>query len=396
MIRDAGLPHPVNTPDGPQEGVYRTPQERVRALYCRLPTGPNTAGLAIEQARSEPWAFSGEGETLTVYIPSNLEEVADDPLALVGIAAIKVLNPIVLVSHHKMTPVDHDKKVAAYLSGIAWALNEGDNKLPSYHNVSGAMGHGFYYACHAILRARLEAGDWWCRGTSWHFVKGMTGKAWSSDLDAVTRRISALVTKACGVKVLDNRASSWLRDRDSFIGHEISKTLPGAGSKILRGYEQDYLQHHFNIVIARRNQLLAGFSNPSDTFIKGLSDCIKELGQMTKPWSTLVDSITTHRMSRIYTAKTKAAKKKALGTPMETLIANLGIEVYLEAFDPATLMHKRAFKASDMLESEDPNQYVNRLQDEYNNRTASYRDAGLIELADLCTSFSVDAFVHRD
>jgi hypothetical protein len=352
-------------------------------LFQRLPTGPITAGLAAEETKGvhKPWSFITTGDRFIVYLPANLEEHADNMLTVVCVAACKCLNPIYRFSSESTEPMELDKKQISYLAGVAWALNC-EGFLQKFVDTSGAMGHGYYYVCHKIL-ANVIGSAWWAKGSQWHWTKGLTGKNWSTDLNATMTRVSTLVSKATSILRVDPEImKTWCRVKQSFIGHELRKPLLQPSSVIM-DVERNYLSNIYHSQIQAYEHVLDGLTNPTRDYLDGLDKAFQIIGHDLKPLALKEDEITSHRMSVLYPTKGKKAKKKDK-TPIKEVISSLDLADYIFCFDPSVWAGYKPFKPA-----VDDNGYIIIKQTIhlYTMRIEGLKKSGKVDLAALCEEF---------
>jgi hypothetical protein len=242
------------------------------------------------------------------------------------------------------------------------------------------------------LESKLKAGTWWAKGSPWHPTKGLTGKAWSDSLDATTRSVIALLSRAARELNVNTSWASYFRAPESFRGKEIRKQLPGKDTDLLYGNEKDYLSHVHARSVTLFESLMADLKDPTIPILKGLGVRIRELGESLKPWAILVDGVIGHRIKSTYPSDRKA-KKAALKRPIKEVINELDIRTYVYAFDPITLGGEKPFRLGydDLEPDEIPWQEVHLS---YNRRIAAMRQAGKDGLADLMNSWKDATFWH--
>jgi hypothetical protein len=317
-------------------------------------------------------------------------------LVLAGLAACYALKPRFDLADEEHPPDQvFEKKQELYLSGIAWALREGEGKLPPYHDASGAMGHGFYWVCHHALEAGLNAGTWWAKGSPWHLTKGMTGKAWSSELDAMTRRVNALLSKSAAGLKTDSNWATWVRSKESFLGKEIKKTLPHIGTELLTEPEKAYLSSRHAGPIKQYNELLDGFTSLTGPFIQGLAKKIKAVGSSLHPLSIQCEEVISHRITHIY-PKEKRARRIALKKPIRELIQELSPGHFVSVFDPSVLGGRKAFSVL-TAEGELPDEiHLPQFRKQYESTIHGFKAQGNLSLYNLCSSWADSAICPQD
>jgi hypothetical protein len=354
-------------------------------LFLTLPTGPITAGAANAEISRvhQPWSFVRSGDETVVYLPNNLEAMADNPLAQICLAACKCIKPIYRTTSEDMPFHEFDKKQSAYLLGIAWGLNT-DGQMQTYHDLSGALGHGYYYVGHKILTHNL-GNAWWAKGSPWHFTKGLTGKAWSKDLDATTISASALVSYACQCVPLGDNWKTWTRARESFIGRELRKELKLRGSHVISELEAQYLERKYSRSLEAYHNALQGLESPTTEWIKGLSSHLKKVGASLAELSMKIDEVTSHRMSVLY-PKEKGKSKKGPRAPIQERVTKLEKEEFIFCFDPVVWGGFPPFRPS--LDTDGIIDIQNSLAD-YNKRLEKIRRTNA-QLADLAEVFALE------
>jgi len=321
---------------------------------------------------------------MKVYLPKNLEAMADNALVQAAIAACYVLQPQFALADEDHPEQEWDTKQAAYCSGITWAFRAEDRKLPPYRDTSGAMGHGYYWVCHHALEWQLKKGTWWAKGTPWHPTKGLTGKAWSQDLDATIRRVNSLLSRAAHKLSCTDNWATWFRSKESFLGREIRKALPHTGTNLLSGQEVNYIDSRFNRGIEEYKRLLKDLEHPDMSLLGSLQNRIKDVGRDLQPLSVTVDRMVSHRIVHVY-PKEKRARRAALKKPLKESISELGKREYIFAFDPSILGDKRPFTVDISAEVDDEDVDWAEVRTHYESRVIGFRKQGLTDLATLCS-----------
>jgi hypothetical protein len=286
-----------------------------------------------------------------------------------------------------MDDSDFDAKVQMYLAGISWGLNGNEGRLVKYQDVSGALGHGFYWVAHHALETQLGTTPWWTKGTSWHLTKGLTGKVWSADLDSMTRRVNSLLTKAAGSLDITDHATSYIRSKESFLGKEIRKSLPHVGTDLLTLEEKEYLNLKHAHSIALYEGLMNTLSHPTIEDLAGLSRLIKDVGSALRPLATTVENVISHRITRLYPTE-KRARIAARKRPIRELIEQLDFDKRVFLFDPVVLAGKRSFHVPEQDDDEPNDRYMIRCMVSYRHTISGLENAGLRDLYTLCTTWA--------
>jgi hypothetical protein len=330
-----------------------SPEAVIRRLYGKLPTTISEAiaiGTGITVSH-KPWSTTQGEDGLIVYLPPNLESKGDDPLTLAAVAACKVLQPHFIVSSELApeTPV-LDKKSKQYLTGVAWALQSGVNGLVPYQEVSGPTGYGYYWVAHRSLEHTVGS-VWWAKGKSKHPTEGLTGKAWSSDLDETTRRVESLLGLAAKHIDSTQNALTYFRSRESFLGSEISKKLPYEDSSIMTEPEKRELFRRFNQPISQYNQLVDSLPCQNLNEIRTLAERIKKTQSDLKPLRDRCEMIISHRMASLYSKD--MGKRKKTGDTVLNRIDRLELGKRIHIFDPLIVIpNYRTFRVDDELDLE--------------------------------------------
>jgi hypothetical protein len=312
-----------------------------------------------------------------------MESLGDNPMVQAAVAACFVLQPIFEMGDDDHPDQDWDRKQTAYLSGVTWGLHQEGRKLSPYHDTSGAMGHGFYWVCHQALEWQLKSGTWWARGSPWHPTRGLTGKVWSTDLDATIRRVNSLLSRAAHQLDCMSNWASWFRTKESFLGREIKKALPHKGTQLLVDFESQYLEQKFKAGISAYNELLKDLDEPNLGFVKSLGARIKQVGVSLQPLSGTVDRTVSHRITHVY-PKERRARRDALKRPLKEVISGMSKRDYIFAFDPTILGDKRPFSVDVSSEDEEDFNWL-EVRKDYERRISAFRHLGLGDLADLCS-----------
>jgi hypothetical protein len=356
------------------QGPHKVPaaksvEQLVNEVYEQAPKGPEGTFKAHDTTKDIPWSIIETGGTYEMLLPSNLETLADNAFAQVAIVAAKRLDCIYRLCGERFS-IDHptDKKVLNYLQGVSWALSGKRGNLAICPQTTGAMGHGFFHVAHTALDAKLGAGTWWARGSPHSLVKGVTGKAWDTDLDPSIRKIFSVITRAARTLDVTTSWASYFRTKDSFLGREIKKSLPHKKLGLITREESEYLDSYYEKEIKGYNHILEVLRDPQVEHLSTLADRIKEVGKNLTPLCTLVDNISTRRASLIY-SKNKGQRKKQLKTPLQELIAGMEIDAKIKAFDPIQLHGLQSIHVPDDLDLEKPDglatlsaQYMARLR----------------------------------
>jgi hypothetical protein len=366
-----------------------SPEQSIRRLFGKIPTTITEAvamGAGI-QVSNKPWSTTRDGDKLTVYLPPNLESKADDPLTIAAIAACKVLQPQYLWSS-ELAPetVTLDKKPKQYLTGIAWALQEGGQKLVPYQDVSGPTGYGYYWVAHRSLEQTVGS-VWWAKGISKHPTEGLTGKAWSKDLDETTRRIESLLSLAARKKDATSSCLTYFRSRESFLGREISKQLPYNEGSIITAYEKEFLQLKYDSSIKAYHALIESLPCTNINDIVTLASRIKLVMTNLKPLRDRCEAIVSHRMNILYSKK--MGKRKKTGDTIENRIDRLELIDRIHAFDPLIVLPEyRVFRINDDLNLDDTGVRVNVCTDYMNVVNSQVRSNHIPrEYGESCTTW---------
>jgi hypothetical protein len=359
------------------------------ALFERVPSGPISAskGVKDKTADKPAWSHTGVYPNVVVRLPLNFESLGDDPLAQAAIAACEVLQPTYELATEEMATSEYDAKVQMYLAGVSWALHGNGGKLVKYQDVSGALGHGFYWASHHALEAQLGTTAWWAKGTPWHLTKGMTGKAWSSDLDSMTRRVNALLTNAASHLDITENATSYIRSKESFLGKEIRKSLPHVGTDLLTVEEKGYLSLRHSGPISAYEALMDKLSSPTLDDLAGLSRNVKDVGIALRSLSIAVENVVSHRITHLYPSE-KRARAAAKKRPIRELIDDLELDKFINLFDPAVLAGKRPFRVPEQHDDEGNNAYIDRCHKQYLSAVSGLENAGYRDLRRLCETWA--------
>jgi hypothetical protein len=316
-------------------------------------------------------------------------------LAMSALAACSVLKPHYEYASEDMdVSRDYDKKQEMYLLGLVWALRDSGPKLPPYREASGPMGHGYYWVCHHALASQVKTSAWWAKGKPWHLTKGLTGKAWSQDLDATTRRVNSLVSRAASqLSVTDNWAS-WFRSEESFLGRELKKALPiVTATPLFPEREVRYMTARYQNAVAAYSCARKLLRSPVLEELPTLATTLKVAGQGLAPFTNLMDGLTTHRVNGVY-PRNPRERKRAKKLPIKELIDSLPKEQFIWTFDPLVYGGKRPFVVPELfLEEPDPD--WSRLRQTYQVGIDSVKRSGLNELADLASDWADEIFCPK-
>jgi hypothetical protein len=217
----------------------------------------------------------------------------------------------------------------------------------------------------------------------------MTGKAWSKDLASTTQRISSLISQAAKHVPLGGEWESWCRNKDSFVGHELRKSINLRGSHVIFEEEAQYLESLFAIPLAAYNKALEDIKSPTVAMLSSLEERFKKVGSNLRAMSELVDKITSHRMSILYPKEKGKKGKKGPQVPIGTRIANLELEEFIFAFDPSMWGNWSPFRC--VLDPKSNNSLdMEASRKDYENRIRAIKSKGQEELVTLCTKFAAD------
>jgi hypothetical protein len=390
-------------PDPKQAGLSSQSSKLSQVLdaYARirdhLPSGPNPLAVMKTKDKEEilPFTLVKESDDWKVYLPPNLESGADCPLIQTAIAAITLLDP----AHVELSTKDFeleaiDKKVGNYLTGVAWALTEGKTQVPPYRDVSGHLGHGYYYVCHAALGRSNAKCTKYLKGVPHHFTRGLTGKAWSNDLSQLTARISNLVSKAIGMKKDLIHADTWIRPKESFIGRDIKKSLPHKATKVLTEDEVRYLEHRFPAAIKSYTGMMDRLGKLDFSDLATLEEDLADVGKRLKDLTMCVDKLVTHRMSNIY-PDNKREKRSAQKKAISTLISELSLDRYIYVFDPVVLAGKKAFRMPEQKQGEPEYAWIIRCHIEYEKSISTLKQTDGY-LHQVCCGFFTEKAPSRE
>jgi hypothetical protein len=282
-----------------------------------------------------------------------------------------------------------DKRVSAYLQGLSWALHDDTGSLPVYRDVSGSLGHAYYWVGHVALQQKYKSSTYF-KGNAWHPTKGMTGKAWSSDLDKSTRGVFALVTRASKVLDVSKNWKTWFRAKESFLGKEIKKALPHEGTEILSVREKEYLSTYYKQPIKEYRQFLKELESPSAELMLALTEKIKEVGKSLHPLCEAVERTISHRLSSAYPSN-KRDRLKAKKKPIKEVLSELDANMYIYVMDPLVLAGLKPFRIDNP--DERPLEELNwfELNSSYSKRIGSVESTSP-GLADIARSFQAASF----
>jgi hypothetical protein len=324
----------------------KTATDVINTIIGKLPTGPLSAraGTYASPRAHGPWTCIEEGGKTTVFLPANLEALGDSPLHQAAVAACEVLSPHYEFSADTAEPHEPlDKKVDSYLQGISWALHdEGNGKLPVYRDVSGALGHAYYWVGHTALQQKFRTSTYF-KGSGWHPTKGLTGKAWSADLDKSQKSIFALVTRAAKALAISENWRTWFRTKESFLGKEMKKSIPGEGTDILSVEEKEYLSLLHKGPISEYRKLLNELMSPSAELLSALPDKFKDVGRSLQPLSETVDKVLSHRLASAYPTH-RRERQKVRKKPLKEILSELDITQYIFVMDPLVLGGMKPFR----------------------------------------------------
>jgi hypothetical protein len=333
-----------------------------------------------------------ENGKLIVYIPNNLESLSDNKLSIAAVAAIRLLKADVRFCNKDADLDQLDKRQQLYVSGVAWGLsnNGGDGTLAPYVQVSGSLGHGYYWVAHEAM-AKQYGSAWFAKGKPWHLTRGLTGKAWDSSIKPDTRRISSLVSRAAK-KI--NCSASWrtyFRAPETFLGREIKRSLPHRRTGIITANESVWFSQTYSKAIKAYDDMILELQEPKEENLSSLQARIKSVGTSLQNLEIQADKLISRRVRFIYPSN-KKEKKAALRKPIEDLIAEMDAEDYVSAFDPSLLKIQRAFSVPLRGAQEDLDVFLLRARRDYESRVNSLKQAGDETLARIASGWADNAF----
>jgi hypothetical protein len=204
------------------------------------------------------------------------------------------------------------------------------------------MGHAYYWVAHRALSQEYKNVTYF-KGVGWHPTKGLTGKAWSNDLDETTRAVIALVSRAADHLQIGDKWSTWFRSKESFLGREVKKSLPTDGTEILTRVEKDYLLRRETKAVQEYKNLLEFLEQPTSAGINALPARIKDVGRSLQPLCEAVDRTIGHRLSSAYPTNRKD-RAKARRRPIKEVLSELGPLEYIFVMDPLVLAGSKPFR----------------------------------------------------
>jgi hypothetical protein len=313
-----------------------------------------------------------------VFVPGNLEALADSPVALACVAACKTLKAVLAPTAVAAEMNEVDKKVGAYLSGVAWALSDEGNQVLPYRDLSGPTGKGFYWVAHHAMDTR-KLGAMWAKGNTWHLTRGISGKAWLKNPTSELSAVIALLSKAASTLQLTANWKSWARKSDSYLGHELKKSLPTKGTDLITANEKIYLHAKHAQAITAYEQCIAFIDHLSYDTITQLGETIRVASKGLAAMTQEVDKLTSIRLTSLYppdTKRTKNQKKKSV----TALISEMAKPDVFSLFDPSILVGHRPFK---VVVGEQGQWHVPEIRAQYEARIGAVSRADQ-QLAEVC------------
>jgi hypothetical protein len=251
------------------------------------------------------------------------------------------------------------------------------------------MGHAYYWVAHSALQQKYKSSTYF-KGSGWHPTKGLTGKAWSADLEQSTKSIITLVTRASKSLDISETWKTWFRTKESFLGKEVKKSLPYEGTEILTRDEKDYLSTYHKQAAQGYKNLLRELDNPSHELLLVLPDKLREVGKALQPLSESVDKTISHRLSSAYPSN-KKERMKARKRPLKEVLSELGITQYIFVMDPLVLSGMKPFRIDNPEDLPMEGLNWHELNSSYERRIRSVENLSP-KLAEIARAFQASTF----
>lgn len=276
---------------------------RIAALYSRIPTGPvgSARGDAVPATERGCWAVDEDlGGNITVSVPSNLEAWADDPQAVVGIAAIAAIPNVRVVLGTEWPIAQHlavdQRSASQYFAGVAHALRYCQHQPGQ--DYSGNFGHGIAFVTHHwAVTHNLE--PWLIKGSSRSMSQILTRQAWATGLPVELRRLEALIRRAAHSLPGGDWIASWSKSFSQLAGHGIKQTIPYKRTGIVSQAEVEWISDHYQRAENAYNELRVILDSPEKSYndLRGVPEMNRLVAASLRIPTDMHESVTRGRFA---------------------------------------------------------------------------------------------------
>jgi len=290
----------------------------------------------------KPLSLHKEGEKYIFFVPSNLESYVDDELIRAFLSAafacraeFRVAGPL------SQSPPILDEKHKAYLRGIEWAFNQDPGYVPPYTRSTGNTGGGFNVVAHLGLTSH---------GMSAKILKGepkqvkisLTSSAWAKHVPYISEFDQVVRMSSSQLKIKPEH-KEWIRVKESFLGHDVKRKLPGLESKVISNSELDFLYYRHKGAVAEYNDLMIVLDDIKIADAASLMEKFHKVGTSLKELDLTVNMIEGERYAAIYYEKDKRRQKIQKTKDFKLLYNEVRVFDFIKSWDPCTLIGSRPY-----------------------------------------------------
>jgi hypothetical protein len=306
--------------------------KRRSSLAANISATPTSVVVsdAEDLASIGAWASRDVDGKLTIVIPRDIESYADDPMTLLACAIVdSMADKCTCVEAHVGTGYKTlDKK--SQKAACQWALGAAAffrHRSGSPPSSKGSWAKGWHFAANYAIRSEnLDA--WLLKGKSMHLTQALTGKAWSTDVHPIFKRIESLIRVTAPMVGYKPTVRHWLVPYNNLKGTHIKKAFFNTREGLLSIAEISSLNAAFSTQLKAYNDLEAVYNEiNSFTELKAFPSLVSGRARDLRPLEALYDKVVRARITLVTPANKKEQKREAK-RPMTERIADLDIREY--------------------------------------------------------------------
>jgi hypothetical protein len=281
-----------------------------------------------------------------VWLPSNLESSADDPLVIAAAKAIELLGTDKITIQKGLEGEIRDSKETTKASlwafGAAAALHDRD--ITSNPHYTGVFGKGYNWVIRKYFEQQNVDAQFLLGGSA-SFFEVVTGTAWGNNVSGEINRLIALIRRGAG-SLRINDPKPWLKSYEAFRSSFLKKDLKHKRVGILSQMEVNYLSTHYPEATQAYDKFEVALSQADLTFVLNLKSHLREVAIATAKVESIANDIIQQRIRVLYPTQ-KGPRARARKTPVWELINGLDGATYVSAFNPASVAGKPKFTIPD-------------------------------------------------
>jgi hypothetical protein len=319
-------------------------QQVLGQIACKAPTGPvgSKGLLGITQDIRPAWSVREDHGNLTVWLPSNLESSADDPLVIAVAKAIELLGQAQINFQVGLEGEIRDAKgttkASLWAFGAAAALH--DRHITGNPHYTGVFGKGYNWVIKKHFE-QLNINTQYLTGGSASLFEVVTGTPWGNNVSGEVNRLIALIRRGAGaLKINDPRP--WLKSYEAFRSSFLKKDLKHQRVGILTQMEVDYLSITYPEADQAYVKFESDLANADLTFVANMQQNLNAVARATARVESIANDIIQLRVRALYPPQ-RGQRAKAKRTPIWELINAMDGPTYISCFNPALVAGKQKF-----------------------------------------------------